>query len=270
MTDVYANIGDAERAIQERLAAVLELRAADPQQRAIVDDYLRDVDIAPAARALDVGCGTGFVTRVLAGMPTVASVTGVDLSPVFVAKARELAAAQENADFQAADARALPFSDTDFDLVVFHTTLTHVPEPERALAEAFRVMRPGGWVTVCDGDYSTLSVANGDWDPLQACIEAVKGAFINDLWVTRRMPALLRAAGFHLMKTRSHGYLQVSHPDYILSLIDRGAEALAAANRIGSELCHSLKAEARRRADADEFYGFIGFVTFHASKPATS
>jgi hypothetical protein len=71
MTDVYANIGDAERAIQERLAAVLDLRAADPQQRAIVDDYLRDVDIAPAARALDVGCGTGFVTRVLAGMPTV-------------------------------------------------------------------------------------------------------------------------------------------------------------------------------------------------------
>ncbi len=268
MTDVYANIGDADRAVQERLAAVLELRAADPQQRAIVDDYLRDVEIRPTARALDVGCGTGFITRVLAGMSTVASVTGVDLSPVFVAKARELSAVQQNATFSEADARALPFADAEFDLVVFHTTLTHVPQPERALAEAFRVLRPGGWVTVCDGDYSTLSVANGEWDPLQACIEALKTAFINDLWVTRRMPALLRAAGFDLVKTKSHGYLQISHPDYVLSLIDRGADALAAANRIGAELCHSLKAEARRRADDHAFFGFIGFATFHASKPA--
>jgi arsenite methyltransferase len=169
--------------------------------------------------------------------------------------------------FHEADARSLPFAAGDFDLVVFHTTLTHVPEAGRALSEAFRVLRPGGTVVVCDGDYSTISVANGEWDPLQACIEAVKTAFIHDLWLTRRVPALLRSAGFCSLQTKSHGYLQIAESEYVTSLIDRGADQLLSTNRIGSELWASLKGEARRRVAAGEFFGFIGFVSFRAAKP---
>jgi ubiquinone/menaquinone biosynthesis C-methylase UbiE len=267
MTDPYASIGDADGATQERLAAILELRAADQQQRAIVDDYLADLEISPSTRALDVGCGTGFVTRAVAKLPGVAGVVGVDPSPVFIAKARELSAAQGNVEFHEADARALPFADRDFDVVLFHTTLTHVPRPERALSEAFRVLKAGGRIVVCDGDYSTITVANGDWDPLQACIEAAKTAFINDVWVTRRMPLLLRSAGFHSVRTKSHGYLQVAQSEYIASLVDRGADTLATTRRIGPDLSASLKAEFRRRVEAGEFFGFIGFVSFQAHKP---
>jgi hypothetical protein len=53
------------------------------------------------------------------------------------------------------------------------------------------------------------------------------------------------------------------------SLIDRGADHLLSANRIGSELCASLKAEVRRRVAASEFFGFIGFVSLRAAKPAS-
>ena len=53
----------------------------------------------------------------------------------------------------------------------------------------------------------------------------------------------------------------------MLTIVDRGADTLAALGRIGPELSASLKAEARRRADADEFFGFIGFVSFIARKP---
>ncbi len=268
MPDVYATIAGADRQTQERLAAILELRASDQQQRAIVDAYLADREIAGSARVLDIGCGTGFVTRALARLPGVVNAVGVDLSPVFLAKARELSAALDNVEFHEADARSLPFAAQDFDVVVFHTTLTHVPEAERALSEAFRALRPGGKVAVCDGDYSTISVANGEWDPLQTCIEAAKAAFIHDLWLTRRMPALLRSVGFCSVQTKSHGYLQISQSEYMASLIDRGADHLSSTKRIGSELCASLKAEARRRVKAGEFFGFIGFVSFRAAKPA--
>jgi hypothetical protein len=122
-------------------------------------------------------------------------------------------------------------------------------------------------VAICDGDYSTISVANGEWDPLQACVEATKTAFIHDMWLTRRLPALLTSAGFRSLQTKSHGYLQVSQGDYLISLIDRGAEHLLKAQRIGSDLCAALKAEARRRIAANEFFGFIGFVSFRAAKP---
>jgi trans-aconitate methyltransferase len=73
-------------------AAILELRAADPSSGRWLDSYLSEVGFAPAARVLEVGCGTGAVTRLLARRPEVAAAVGVDPSPVFIAKASELAA----------------------------------------------------------------------------------------------------------------------------------------------------------------------------------
>jgi hypothetical protein len=81
------------------------------------------------------------------------------------------------------------------------------------------------------------------------------------------MPALLRSAGFEPLRSQSHGYLQTDDPEYMLTLVDRGADTLASWGRIGQDLCTSLKAEARRRADANEFFGFIGFASFIARKP---
>jgi ubiquinone/menaquinone biosynthesis C-methylase UbiE len=266
--DVYATITDIDVEMQERLADILELRAADPQQRAMLDTYLAEIEFRPGSRVLEIGCGTGSVTRVLAGRPGVAEAVGIDPSPVFISKARELTGAAMNVTFEQGDGRGLPCADANFDAVVLHTTLCHIPQPELALAEAFRVLRPGGNLAVCDGDYSTITVALGESDPLQDCIEAVKNAFINDPWLVRRLPALLRSVGFQVVSTRSHGYLQTSDPEYMLTLVDRGADALVSLERIGPELCKSLKAEARRRVEADEFFGFIGFVSFLAAKPS--
>jgi hypothetical protein len=83
----------------------------------------------------------------------------------------------------------------------------------------------------------------------------VKAEFLNDPWLVRRLPALLRSAGFQLRGSRSHGYLQTDQPEYMLTLVDRGADALASSGRIGPELCVALKAEAQRRAEVDEFFG---------------
>jgi ubiquinone/menaquinone biosynthesis C-methylase UbiE len=273
--DVYATIADVDVAMQERLAEILELRAADRQQRAMLESYLAEVEFPEGARVLEIGCGTGPVTRALAGRAGVAEAVGVDPSPVFVAKARALAgaapasAAAAAMTFEQGDGRSLTFADSSFDAVVLHTTLCHIPEPDRVLAEAFRVLRADRTLAVCDGDYATITVALGQHDPLQDCIEAVKAEFLNDAWLVRRLPALLRSVGFEILSSRSHGYLQTSEPEYMLTLVDRGADALASWGRIGPDLCASLKAEARRRAAADEFFGFIAFVSLIARKPAS-
>jgi SAM-dependent methyltransferase len=266
LSDVYATIADADVATQERLAEILELRAGDGQQRAMLDSYLAEIDFPTGARVLEIGCGTGAVTRVLADWPGVSDVVGIDPSPVFVSKARELGVSA-NVTFERGDGRSLRFPGGGFDNVVVHTTLCHVPQPERVLAEAFRILRPGGILAVCDGDYATITVALGQSDPLQDCIEAVKAAFINDLWLVRRLPALLRSVGFEVVGSRSHGYMQTSDPEYMLTLVDRGADTLASWGRIGPDVCQSLKAEARRRAEAGEFFGFIGFASFISRKP---
>jgi ubiquinone/menaquinone biosynthesis C-methylase UbiE len=266
MPDPYAAIATADVAVQQRLADVLEMRAAEPAQQAMLSAYVSEIRFPPGARVLDLGCGTGAVSRFLARCPEVAKVVGVDPSPVFVARANELGRDVPHLSFEQADARALPFADASFHVVVAHTVLCHVPDPPRVLAEAFRIMRAGGWLAVFDGDYPATTVAIGSFDPLQACVDEMVHGWVHNLWIVRRLPALVRSAGFEVISFRSHGYLQSADPTYMMTLIERGADVLTASGRLGGDAAAAVKAEARRRADAGDFFGHITYVSLVGRK----
>ena len=267
MPDVYATITDAEPAVVEGLVDILELRAADPQQREMREAYFADIGFAPDARVAEIGCGPGPVARALASRPGVGMVVGIDPSPIFIAKGRELARDIPNLTFVEGDARALPLEDGSVDVVVFHTTLCHVPSPELALTEAARVLDVGGLLAIFDGDYATTTCACGDFDPLQACADACVDYIVHDRWLVRRLPKLVRAAGFELGRFRSHSYMEAPSSDgYMFAIVDRGADALLAGGRITLQLADALKAEARRRSDAGEFFGHIAYASLVARR----
>jgi len=260
MPDVYATIAEADEALQERLAEVLELRAADPQQRAMLAAYTARLELPEHAEVLEVGCGTGAVVRHLASLPRVARVTGVDPSPLFVARARELAAGLPVA-FAVGDGRALDLPAASFDAVVFHTALCHVPDPARALAEAHRVLRPGGTVAVFDGDYATITLARDAGDPLQACAQAVLDVLVHDPWLVRRLVPLMGTVGFEDVALHGYAYTSATGTDYLVALVDRGADALAAAGTVRAPLAAALKAEGRARREAGALFGHIAYAS---------
>ena len=266
MPDVWATVGALDAATQERLADVLERRGADPDQQAMRQVFLADVEFPPAADVLELGCGTGVLSRVLASRPEVGAVVGVDAAGSLLARARDLAADVPGLRFEEADARALPFADERFDVAVFDSMLSHVPEPERALAETFRVLRPDGLLAAFDGDYSTTTVALDEHDPLQVCVNAMMAGSVTDRRVMRRMPGLLRQAGFEPAGWRSHGYVEIEAGGYMLTIVDRGADMLQASGTIGQDLAVALKAEARRRAEAGGFFGHIAYLSVIARK----
>ncbi|HEU5473422.1 MAG TPA: methyltransferase domain-containing protein [Actinophytocola sp.] len=269
MPDVYTTIATAEAAVVGPLVDTLELRAADPRQRQMREEYLSEVAFPAEARVVEIGCGPGPVARSLAVWPGVGEVVGIDPSPVFIEKARELGARLPNLTFMTGDAQALPLPDASVDVAVFHTVLCHVADPALALVEAMRVLRPGGSVAIFDGDYNTVSVATSAADPLQACADAAVGFLVHDRWLPRRLPALLGAAGFHWIRLRGHNYLDApSASGYLLALIDRGIDALLTGGRVGPGMAEALRAEAKRRSEAGEFFGHIAYVSAIAQRPA--
>jgi len=197
----------------------------------------------------------------------VLSVTGIDPSSVFLGRARELASGIPNVFFEEGDARDLQYEANTYDVVVAHTTLCHVPQPERALQEALRVLRPGGCLAVFDGDYATATVATGSNDPLESCVRAFRESFVHDAWLVRRLPRMLEDQGFRSQRQRSHGYVEAPQAGYMLTWVDRGADVLAQAEMITAELSDALKTEAKRRSDSKSWFGHIAFASVLARKP---
>jgi len=102
--------------------------------------------------ALDVGCGTGFLTLELAARGH--RVTGIDFAPAMIAEARRKAAeSQVSVRLEEGDAEQLAFGAGSFDLVISRHLLWTLPHPEAAIDEWIRVLRPGARLVVVDGQF---------------------------------------------------------------------------------------------------------------------
>jgi SAM-dependent methyltransferase len=107
--------------------------------RQTAEPLLDAVHARTATRILDVACGPGFIAAAAARRG--AQVTGLDFSHAMIAMARR---ATPDVTFREGDAEALPFDPGSFDAVVMNFGLLHLARPDQAIAEARRVIAPGG------------------------------------------------------------------------------------------------------------------------------
>ena len=185
--DPYARSAVLDDATAGMLATRLETRGAQPQQAALRQAFLSRLPRQAGARMLEVGCGTGIVTRDLAAIPGVASVVGVDPSRQFIQRARALSRDDPALRFEVGDGTALTFGDHQFDVAVFATTLCHVIDPRAALGEAFRVLVPGGTLLVGLGALARVASASS--------FSARRGVVLPDGWSRGNRTTLLGIDG---------------------------------------------------------------------------
>ena len=105
---------------------------------------------------LDIGCGEGYNTRLLARRG--ARITGIDIAEDFVAYARKAESEEPlGIEYRVASAVALPFTDETFDFATGFMSFMDVPETDRVLAEAHRVLRPDGFLqfSICHPCFDT-------------------------------------------------------------------------------------------------------------------
>lgn len=114
--------------------------------RMVGAQFLHWLSAVDGMRWLDVGCGNGAFTEMLAQHGAPSALAGIDPSAEQLAFARTLPSLA-GADLRAGDAMALPFADNSFDAAVMPLVIFFVPEPRRGVTEMARVVAPGGLVT---------------------------------------------------------------------------------------------------------------------------
>lgn len=265
MADPFQNVSAAGPEFVEVFARQLEVRAAEPAMAAIVEAYLDDLPWDRIEFAVEVGCGTGPVARRMAGRSPKARVLGVEPSPELLVHARRLAEGIGNLTFQAGGGAALPLEDGVVDAIVFHTVLCHVVVPAELLAEAMRVLKPGGTLVVCDADFSKASLAGFASDPFQACADFFVANYVTDPHLVAKLRPLVKGAGFNLKEFRIASRT-VTDADGMLVWVRLGVAMMVGRGEIGQPLADALIGEYERRKEAGTLYGHLPFATLIATK----
>ncbi|HWH43404.1 MAG TPA: methyltransferase domain-containing protein [Thermoleophilaceae bacterium] len=191
-----SGILDFDTKASSTIEAVYRTQDVVEQRRAV----LRALDLRPGERVLDIGAGPGFLAVAMAAaVGPRGSVDGVDVSESMIALARRRSPEPHSAPlaFRLGDALALPFPDECFDVVVSTQVYEYVEDIQAALAEARRVLRPGGRLLVLDTDWDSVVWRSSDEHRMRRVMRVWDQHLVHrDL--PRRLPELLREAGLTL------------------------------------------------------------------------
>lgn len=171
------------------------------QAQTLAEMLHHDTVYSKGERVLEAGCGTGAQTAILATRNREAAFTCIDLSPASLATACDQARllGLNNVDFRVADVRRLPFEPHSFDHAFVCFLLEHVKDPKGALRELRRVVKPGGTLTVIEGDHGS-AYFYPECEESRRAIEAliqIQEEMGGDALIGRRLHPLLSEVGLN-------------------------------------------------------------------------
>jgi SAM-dependent methyltransferase len=198
-------------------------------------------------------------------------VMAIDISPHLVEAGRRLAVAEGLADrieFRVGDAHRLGLADRGFDVVLMHTLVSHVADPPSVLAEARRLLRPGGRLVVFDGDYASLTFATAAPDGGAATDGLLQRTLVANTRVMRAMPALLAGVGLSLEWSRGTLLADIGRADLWATGFASYRLLLARTGAMSEEEAGAYIAGLERASAEDRFFGACNFYTYIARRPA--
>ncbi|MFJ6379387.1 methyltransferase domain-containing protein [Kitasatospora sp. NPDC092039] len=171
---------------------------------------MRQFGLRPDMDALEIGCGPGFTTELFLNDLPDGSLTCLELEPYQIEQARGYLGEHDEKRLRIVQGSVVesPLPDESFDLAHARFVLQHVPQPEQALAEIHRMLRPGGLAVIADVDDRLWGSVFPSPD-LPAIEQVIEGRIRmqaergGDRLIGRRIPQLLRAAGFTDIKVEA-------------------------------------------------------------------
>jgi ubiquinone/menaquinone biosynthesis C-methylase UbiE len=213
------------------------------------------LEAAPGERILDVGCGPGFyLAELIEQVGPTGSLVGIDASPHTLALARHRTQGHHNVEFHLADATSLPVPDAAVDAALAVQVLEYVADPDAALAELHRVLRPGGRLVVWDVDWATVSLHSSDATRTERVLRAFDRHLAHPS-LPQTLIARLRSVGFGGIGVQGHAFVTNEFlPDaYGGSLVPLIEQYVAKQEGTGDEATAWL-ADQRELGDRGEFF----------------
>ncbi len=215
----------------------------------ITEQTIRLMDLKPGERVLDLGCGTGWATRILArlvgdGPEGFGQVVGVDISDEMIRRGRAASRDFENVLFVWGSAQQIPWEENFFEKVLSVESFYYYPDQDRTLAELFRVMAPRGRMFIL--------------------INLYKDNPYSLRWVDElKVPVQVRSEAEYVQLLKAHAFEEVEArrirdesptPEVYSGKWFRNAEELREFKRIGALLLTARKPDIRSMAPAWQIY----------------
>ena len=170
------------------------------QAGSLVELLHADTAFPAGSEVLEAGCGVGAQTVTVAAQSPGARLISIDISPASLAAAKDRVreAGLGNVAFQQADIFDLPFAPASFDHVFVCFVLEHLSDPLGALGRLKAVLRPGGTITVIEGDHGSTYFHPDDEDARRAvgCLVEMQARMGGNSLIGRELYPLLAKAGF--------------------------------------------------------------------------
>ncbi len=242
------------------------------QAGTLVDLLHFDTAYPAGSWVLEAGCGVGAQTITLARRSPDAHIVSIDISAVSIAEARRRidTAGHTNVTFQQADIFALPFAAESFEHVFVCFVLEHLARPVEALSILERVLKPGGTITVIEGDHGSTyfhpdSAAARAAIQCQVTLQSEAGG--NALMGRQIYPLLVRAGFEEVHVSPRMVYVDASRPELVdgftrktfTAMIEGVREAALAAGLISAERFDAGVRDLHRTADPDGVFCYTFF-----------
>jgi arsenite methyltransferase len=233
---------------------------------------LKALALREGERVLDIGTGPGLLAYdMAASVGRNGRVCGIDISEDMLTMSRKRCADQPWTEFQRADGMNLPYPDDSFDAAVSTQVYEYVVDIPGALAELYRVARPGGRAVVMDNDYGSLVIHTEHEARMKRVLSAWDEHFVH-AGLPRTLSRQLRDAGFII---RQRDAIPMFNPEYRENTFGKGLLAFMAIFAVGRKGVSREEADAwlAEFAELDKqgkFFFSLNRYLFVADKPPTA